>query len=112
MAVSARNIENAVVLDLTGRFDSAAKQDVQQAINEALDTGTLHIILNLAGVPLVDSAALGLLAVNHNKFKEKGGKLSLVNPQPEVRLILDMVAMPKLIPSYNSIEEAIALPVS
>jgi anti-anti-sigma factor len=112
MAVSARNVENAVVLDLTGRFDAAAKQDVQQAINEALDTGTLHLILNLAGVPLVDSAALGLLAVNHNKFKEKGGRLSLVNPQPEVRMILDMVAMPKLIPSFNSIEEAIAIPVS
>lgn len=112
MAVSARNVENAVVLDLTGRFDAAAKQDVQQAINEALDTGTLHLILNLAGVPLVDSAALGLLAVNHKNFKEKGGKLSLVNPQPEVRMILDMVAMPKLIPSFNSIEEAMAIPVS
>jgi len=108
MAVSARNIDNAVVLDLTGRFDATAKQDVQHAIDEAMDTGTLHLILNLAGVPLVDSAALGLLAVNHNKFKEKGGKLSLVNPQPEVRLILDMVAMPKLIPSFNSIEEALA----
>jgi len=109
MPVSARNIDNAVVLDLTGRFDAAAKQDVQHAIDEAMDTGTSHLILNLAGVPLVDSAALGLLAVNHNKFKEKGGKLSLVNPQPEVRLILDMVAMPKLIPSFNSIEEALAI---
>jgi len=107
MAVSARNIDNAVVLDLTGRFDATAKREVQHAIDEAMDSGTSHLILNLAGVPLVDSAALGLLAVNHNKFKEKGGKLSLVNPQPEVRMILDMVAMPKLIPSFNSIEEAI-----
>ncbi len=112
MAVSARNIENAVVLDLSGRFDAAAKQDVQHAIDEAMDTDASHLILNLAGVPLVDSAALGLLVVNHNKFKEKGGKLSLVNPQPEVRLILDMVAMPKLIPSFNSIEEAITLSAS
>ncbi len=109
MAVSARNIDNAVVLDLTGRFDATAKHDVQHAIDEAMDTGTSHLILNLAGVPLVDSAALGLLAVNHNKFKEKGGKLSLVNPQPEVRMILDMVSMPKLIPSFNSIEEALAI---
>jgi anti-anti-sigma factor len=108
MAVSTRNIDNAVVLDLTGRFDATAKHEVQLAIDEAMDSGTSHLILNLAGVPLVDSAALGLLAVNHNKFKEKGGKLSLVNPQPEVRMILDMVAMPKLIPSFNSIEEAIA----
>ncbi len=108
MAVSARTIKDAVVLDLSGRFDASAKQDVQQAIDEAMDTGATHLILNLAGVPIVDSAALGLLAVNHHKFKEKGGKLSLVNPQPEVRLILDMVAMPKLIPSYNSIEEAMS----
>ncbi|MDT7043443.1 STAS domain-containing protein [Candidatus Nitronereus thalassa] len=108
MAVSVRNLEDAVVLDLSGRFDATAKQDVQRAIDQAIDTGTLHLILNLAGVPIVDSAGLGLLAVNHHKFKEKGGRLSLINPQPEVRLILDMVAIPKLIPSYNSIEEALA----
>jgi len=108
MAISARHIHDAIVLDLSGRFDAAAKQDVQHAIDEALETGTAHIILNLEGVPIVDSAALGLLAVNHNKFKEKGGKLSLVNPQPEVRLILDMVAKPKLIPSYDSIDEALS----
>lgn len=107
MAVSTRTIDDAIVLDLLGRFDASAKQDVQQAIDEAMETGTSHLILNLEGVPIVDSAAIGLLAVNHKKFKEKGGRLSLVNPRPEVRLILDMVAMPKLIPSYNSIEEAL-----
>ena len=107
MPVATRTIDNAVVLDLSGRFDSNAKKEVQQAIDEAFDAGTSHLILNLASVPLVDSAALGLLAVSNQKFKKSGGKLSLVNPQPEVRLILDMVAIPRLIPSYDSIEEAL-----
>lgn len=108
MPISTRTIEDATVLDLTGRFDAAAKQEVQKAIDLAYETGSAHLILNLAGVPLVDSAALGLLALTHKKFKANGGKISLVNPQPEVRLILDMAAMPKLIPSFATIEEALS----
>jgi len=108
MPVTTRAINSAIVLDLFGRFDAAAKQEVKSAIEQAYEAGTTHLILNLAGVPLVDSAALGLLAISHQKFKRNGGKISLVHPQPEVRLILDMASMPTLIPSYDTIEEAIA----
>lgn len=108
MPVTTRTIGEATVLNLTGRFDASAKKEVQRAMDQAYEAGSTHIILNLAGVPLVDSAALGLLALANRKFRANGGKISLVNPQPEVRLILDMAAMPKLIPSYATIEEALS----
>ncbi|RMH05608.1 MAG: anti-sigma factor antagonist [Nitrospirae bacterium] len=108
MPLSTRTVHNALILDLSGRFDAAAKHEVQQAIEQALASGTSHVILNLVGVSLIDSAALGLLVISHRKFKDRGATVSLVNPKPEVRLILDMAAMPKLIPSYNSVEEALA----
>ncbi len=108
MAITTRSIDDATVLDLSGRFDVTAKQEVQDALDHAFESGSTHVILNLEGVPLVDSAALGLLAINHRKFKAIGGTISLLSPQPEVRLILDMVAMPKLIPSYSTLPEALA----
>lgn len=107
MPVVARVISDATVLDLSGRFDAAAKATVQTAIDEALKLGVDHLIINLAGVPFVDSAAIGLLALTHQKFRQNGGRVSLINPQPEVRLILDMAAMPQLIPSYANLEEAL-----
>ena len=101
MAIETRQIEDAIILDLCGRFDAAAKKEVQQAIDAAFATGTSHVILNLTDVSLVDSAAIGLLAINHQKVKQKGGRISLLNPKPEVRMILDMAAMPRLIPSFE-----------
>lgn len=108
MAVGTRQAEDAIILDLYGRFDASAKREVQQAIDAAFSTGTSHVILNLTDVPIVDSAALGLLAINHQKVKRHGGRISLLNPKPEVRLILDMAAMPRLIPSYDTLEDALA----
>ena len=107
MPVTTREFQGARVLDLMGRFDTSAKQEVQAALNQALDAGALHVIFNMAGVPFIDSTAMGLLALNHQKFQKAGGRISLVNPQPEVRLLLDMAATPKLIPSYRTLEEAI-----
>ena len=108
MPITSREFQGARVLDLMGRFDSSARQDVQSALNDALEAGAHHVIFNLAGVPFIDSAAMGLLALNHQKFRQAGGRISLVNPQPEVRLLLDMAATPKLIPSYRTLEEAVA----
>lgn len=110
MPVTTREFQGARVLDLMGRFDSSARQDVQSALNEALKTGAHHVILNLVGVSFIDSTAMGLLALNHQKFRQAGGRISLVSPQPAVRLLLDMAATPKLIPSYRTLEEAIAAP--
>ena len=110
MPISSREFQGARVLDLMGRFDSSARQDVQTALDKALKAGAHHVIFNLAGVPFIDSAAMGLLALNHQKFRQSGGRISLVNPKPEVRLLLDMAATPKLIPSYRTLEEAIAAP--
>jgi len=108
MAVETRQVEDAIILDLYGRFDAGAKREVQQAIDAAFSTGTSHVILNLTDVPIVDSAAIGLLAINHQKVKQLGGRISLLNPKPEVRLILDMAAMPRLIPSFDTLEDALA----
>ena len=107
MAIETRQIEDAIIIDLCGRFDAAAKKEVQQAIDAAFATGTSHVILNLTDVSLVDSAAIGLLAINHQKVKQKGGRISLLNPKPEVRMILDMAAMPRLIPSFDKLEDAL-----
>ena len=110
MPVMTRVVQDAFVLDLVGRFDSSAREEVQAALDKALEAESSHIIFNLAGVPFIDSAAMGLLALNHERFQQSGGRISLVSPQPEVRLILDMAAMPKLIPSYRTIEDALATP--
>ena len=108
MPVTTRSVQDAFVLDLVGRFDSSARQEVQAALEQALEAGSRHVIFNLSGVPFIDSAAMGLLALNHERFQHAGGLISLVDPQPEVRMILDMAAMPKLIPSYRTIEDALA----
>ena len=107
MPVMTRVVQDAFVLDLVGRFESSAREEVQAALDQALEAESRHVIFNLAGVPFIDSAAMGLLALNHERFQDAGGRISLVSPQPEVRLILDMAAMPKLIPSYRTIEDAL-----
>lgn len=112
MPVTTREYQGTFVLDLVGRFDLESRERVQGILDEVLESGTRHVILNLSGVPFIDSAALGLLVVNHKKFQEAGGRISLVSPQPEVRLLLDMAATPKLIPSYQTLDEAVSAPAA
>ena len=97
-----RFIELDGPLDVVLHFASPASPvDYSELPIQTLKVGSLgtHNALGLAKA----KKAKFLLASTSETYGDP-----LVNPQPEVRLILDMVAMPKLIPSFNSIEEAIA----
>jgi len=96
------------VLRLTGRFDFHSRREIQTAIENAQQGGARHIILNLQGVPYMDSAALGILALMHKQLTGQNIHATIVNPQDYVKGILELAKMDKLFPIHTTEEQAVA----
>ena len=97
------------VLRLNGRFDFHARVAIQTAIGKAEQGGARHIILNLQGVSYMDSAALGILVLMHKQLTAQHIHVTMVNPQPFVKGILELAKMDKLFPIHATEEQAMAL---
>ena len=106
MQISEEQEDGVVILDLEGRFDFGARKVFKDAVERIQKEGCLHIILNMERVSFVDSSALGLLVIAHQNLKIKQAQLSLVNPQPYVRQVLDLANVPKMIQVFSSIQDA------
>ena len=106
MQISEQQENGAVILVLEGRFDFGARKHFKDTIERIQQEGCSHIILNMESISFVDSSALGLLVIAHQNLKVKQAQLTIVNPQPYVRQVLDLANVPKMIQVLSSLEEA------
>ena len=108
MLVSTRVDKDKVILNLSGRFDKTAKIGLEAAILGAQEIGSRHIILNLANVSWVDSAGLGKIFLTYHHLNRKKVRISIVDPKPQVKELLEMVNIPSIVPIYKTEEEAVS----
>ncbi len=101
--------DGVLVLKVTGRLNYYSRKTFQAVMRNAERGAVDHVVINLEQVEYLDSVAIGLLALSQARLALKGIVLSLVGPQSNVMKVLDIANIPKLIPIYQTEEEAIGL---
>src|SRR5215831_14516144 len=92
VAITSRLVSGVVIVDVTGRlcFLEVALRD---QVNELLDTGHRDFVLNLAGVPYIDSFGLGQLVSIWTSIRSAGGELVLLHPTHHVQQLLELTKL-------------------
>lgn len=106
MTITQQLKDGVTVLEISGRFEFSSRKMFMGALQKSQEGSPRHIVLDLAGVPFLDSAALGLLALAQQNLKAQNIQLSLLNPQGYVKKVLELANFPKFIPIVSSIAEA------
>jgi anti-anti-sigma factor len=92
--------------DLLPEEDVAAVGKRLLRVVEDLDC--YNVVLDMARVERLDSAMIGKLIAVHKKAKALGGRVGLCALQPAVRGELESLHLHRLIPFYDTEEEAVA----
>lgn len=69
---------------------------------------TKYLVLEVSGVPRVDSGGLGLLVRLSMRARQAGGDLKLASPPPFVTRLLEMTRLSTLFGIFSSEREAVA----
>ena len=107
MKIKERTVPRGIILDVEGDLTYANRTVFKAAIDKAKEAGCRHLILNFEQVRFVDSAGLGLLVIAAQSFIRLQSQVSLLKPQSYVREILSLANIPKVIPIYESEEDAL-----
>ncbi len=78
-----------------------------EAVEEELSQGKNKIILQLKNVIYVDSSGLGAIFDSYKQVVEKDGQLKILNPNIDVKRVLDITKISKKIDIFNNEEEAL-----
>lgn len=96
-----------VLLTVKGYVDTMTCSILLNKITEILNSGTYHIIVDMAHVNYVSSAGWGVFVGEIKGIREKGGDLKIVQMTPEVYDVFEMLEFHRILSYYDSIEEAI-----
>ena len=102
MQIEERAVGDVVVLDLKGKITLGEGDELlKDKVNSLVNQGQKKIVLNLAGVPYIDSAGLGEVVRTYTTVSRQGGSMKLLNL---TKRITDLLAITKLLTVFETFE--------
>ena len=110
MTIEERNSGNVIVLDVAGRMtiETVGDMPLLATVRQLLLGARKHIVLNLAGVPYVDTSGIADLVEAYVATKRQGGSLKLLHLTPHVRSVLTMTRLLTILEVYEAEGTAVA----
>lgn len=99
-------VTNAVTVHLDGVLDQPTLTTFQNQLADVRKDGNLLVVLNMEGVSYANSTALGSLVTQADTFREAGGELIILKPQPKVDLVIDMLGLASLFKVFATEQDA------
>ena len=96
------------VIGFAGRLDMLSAVDVKQKLVEVVEGGSHRLVIDLDKVSFVDSSGLGALISGLKAARVAGGDLRLARPDKQVRYILEVSTLERVLRPYATVEEALA----
>src|SRR6476469_4025043 len=108
MQIEERVSGGVTILDLKGKMTLGEGDELlKDKINSRIHQGQKKLLLNLEGVPYIDSAGLGEHVRTYTTVSRQGGNLKLVNL---TKSITDLLSITKLLTVFETFDsEADAL---
>jgi anti-sigma B factor antagonist len=108
MEIAERKVSDVTILDLTGKMTLGEGDEMlKQTINTLLAAGHKKLVLNLEGVPYIDSAGLGEVVRTYTTVSRQGGSLKLLNLTKRIEDLLSITKLLTVFDTYDSEAEAI-----
>ena len=102
MVIEERIIGDVTILDLKGKMTFGEGDELlKDKINSLIHQGQKKLLLNLEGVPYIDSAGLGEIVRTYTTVSRQGGNLKLVNL---TKRITDLLSITKLLTVFETFE--------
>ena len=96
MQIEERAVGDVVILDLKGKITLGEGDELlKDKVNSLVNQGQRKILLNLGGVPYIDSAGLGEVVRTYTTVSRQGGSLKLLN---------DLLSITKLLTVFETFE--------
>lgn len=102
MQIEERIVGEVTVLDLKGKMTLGEGDELlKDKINSLMNQGRGKILMNLEGVPYIDSAGLGEIVRTYTTVSRQGGTMKLVNL---TKRITDLLAITKLLTVFETFD--------
>ena len=108
MEIEERLADDVMILDLKGKLTIGEGDELlRDKVYSLIQQGRKKLILNLEGVPYVDSAGLGEIVRTYTTVSRQGGNLKLLNLTKRIEDLLTITKLLTVFDTYETEQEAL-----
>ncbi|GAW91349.1 anti-sigma F factor antagonist [Calderihabitans maritimus] len=97
---------DVLIVDLQGELDLLVADNFRSEIDRCLEEWPVrNLLLDLKEVTFIDSSGLGVILGRYKKVTERGGKVLLTGARPQIKKILELSGLLKIMPHYDTIQQ-------
>lgn len=109
MKISEREAGDITILDVEGRIMFGdGEESFRDAVTRNIESGRVKLVINMAGVPYIDSAGISQLVRTFVTSSRKGGGMKLLHLTSRVRELLNITRLLTIWPAFESEEAAVS----
>ncbi len=90
---------------LSGSLDTSTAPELESQLNDLLKGPVKELVFDLAQLTFISSAGLRVIAHTRKQLKERGGLASLVNLQPQIQEVFEIIASLPGIAIFKDVNE-------
>jgi len=94
------------LVKMSGALNARSAEEAKQTFRDLSNKGAAQVIVDLAGVPFIDSSGLAALVSGLKTFGGEAKNLRLAAPQSQARLLFELTMFDRVFQIYDSIAEA------
>ncbi len=108
MQIEQRSVGDVVILDVKGKITlGEGDEQLKDKVNSLVNQGDRKIILNLEGVPYIDSAGLGEIVRTYTTVSRQGGSLKLLHLTKRIQDLLSITTLLTVFEPFDSEGDAV-----
>lgn len=108
MQIEQRSVGDVMVLDVKGKITlGEGDEQLKDKVNSLVNQGQKKILLNLEGVPYIDSAGLGEIVRTYTTVSRQGGSLKLLHLTKRIQDLLSITKLLTVFETFDSEGDAI-----
>ena len=109
LEIQKKTIHGFVVLEMSGRITLGRDcQQIELDVDELVRTKQTKVVFDLSKIKYMDSSGVGIMVMCSGKLKAAGGELRLAGATGVVGQTLQLTRMDVIVPTFASVDEAIA----
>jgi anti-sigma B factor antagonist len=107
MEISQQGLDPDITLiQLNGRLDAISSERVKSALQLLADQDQAKIIIDLQGVPFIDSSGLAALVSGLRTVRERGGVIVLSGAQSQAQIVFRLTMLDRVFAIHPTYQEA------
>lgn len=106
LRVESRDGGHAIITPV-GRLDLLTAGEMKKELARVVGSGHIRVVIDLENVESVDSSGLGALISGLKAARLAGGDLRIARPVEQVRYILGLSTLDRVLKPYGTVEDAL-----